>query len=104
MGEPGQVRGELLGKLAATVPGKGVCGQAHPGAKGVHRGCVAWECEERTKAESETNLLHVPAGLWDSFENVLRNNWLYVFCKRFIYCKWLTLEVASGKLFNYLGK
>lgn len=47
MGEPGQARGGLLGKLAATVPGEGVCGQAHPGAKGVDGGGdVAWECEE----------------------------------------------------------
>lgn len=43
------------------------------------------EMTELTKGEPETNLLYIQAGLWDSFESVLQNNWLYVFCKRFIY-------------------
>ena len=45
MGEPGQARGGLLGRLAAAEPGEGVCGQARPGAMGVHSGDVAWGYE-----------------------------------------------------------
>ena len=31
--------------MAAAEPGEGVCGQARPGAKGVHSGDVAWGYE-----------------------------------------------------------